>query len=88
MQEVRLVRRHRRGQFEVKAASLWLCSDVRAGKSTILRVIAGLERADARPRDAGREVVDHVHALLAKSVVIPALRLVRHMTVAENVAFA
>ena len=58
------------------------------GKSTILRIIAGLETADAGEIwfDGGR--ADHLHAR-ARGVgfVFQHYALFRHMTVAENIAF-
>ena len=59
-----------------------------SGKSTILRIIAGLETADAGEIwfDGGR--ADHLHAR-ARGVgfVFQHYALFRHMTVAENIAF-
>jgi sulfate transport system ATP-binding protein len=58
------------------------------GKSTILRVIAGLESADAGGVFLEGEPVDHLHPR-ARGVgfVFQHYALFRHMTVAENVGF-
>ena len=59
-----------------------------SGKSTILRVIAGLETADAGEVWFGGERADHLHAR-ARGVgfVFQHYALFRHMNVAENIAF-
>jgi sulfate transport system ATP-binding protein len=58
------------------------------GKSTILRIIAGLETADAGSVYFHDEPADHLHAR-ARGVgfVFQHYALFRHMTVAENIAF-
>jgi sulfate transport system ATP-binding protein len=58
------------------------------GKSTILRIIAGLEKADAGQVTLAGEVVDHKHARARQvGFVFQHYALFRHMTVAENIAF-
>ena len=58
------------------------------GKSTVLRIIAGLETADAGSVWLDGQPVDRLHAC-ARSVgfVFQHYALFRHMTVADNVAF-
>ncbi len=58
------------------------------GKSTILRIIAGLESADAGSVRLGNEVVDSLHPRERRvGFVFQHYALFRHMTVARNVAF-
>jgi len=59
-----------------------------SGKSTILRIIAGLEAADAGEVWLEGERTDHLHAR-ARGVgfVFQHYALFRHMTVAENIGF-
>jgi sulfate transport system ATP-binding protein len=58
------------------------------GKSTILRIIAGLEEADSGSVHLDGEAVDHVHARERRvGFVFQHYALFRHMSVADNVAF-
>lgn len=59
-----------------------------SGKSTILRIIAGLEQADAGSVFFAGQPADHLHAR-ARGVgfVFQHYALFRHMSVAENIAF-
>jgi sulfate transport system ATP-binding protein len=58
------------------------------GKSTILRMIAGLERADSGEVRLDGRRVDHLHAReRGVGFVFQHYALFRHMTVAENVGF-
>jgi len=58
------------------------------GKSTILRVIAGLERSDEGTISLGGEPVDHQHPRERRvGFVFQHYALFRHMSVADNVAF-
>lgn len=58
------------------------------GKSTILRLIAGLEDADSGTVELGGEKVNHLHARLRQvGFVFQHYALFKHMTVAENIAF-
>ena len=58
------------------------------GKSTILRIIAGLETADAGVIAFDGEQVGHMHVRSRKvGFVFQHYALFRHMTVAQNVAF-
>jgi len=58
------------------------------GKSTILRVIAGLEAADSGAVYLDGERVDHLHARQRKvGFVFQHYALFRHMSVGENIAF-
>jgi sulfate transport system ATP-binding protein len=58
------------------------------GKSTILRIIAGLEDADGGVVELGGERVDHLHARLRQvGFVFQHYALFKHMTVGENIAF-
>jgi sulfate transport system ATP-binding protein len=58
------------------------------GKSTILRIIAGLEDADGGSVELGGERVDHVHARERQvGFVFQHYALFKHMTVSENIAF-
>jgi multiple sugar transport system ATP-binding protein len=59
-----------------------------AGKTTVLRLIAGLERADAGEiRIDGREVTDETPAQRDVAMVFQQYSLYPHMTVRENLAF-
>jgi sulfate transport system ATP-binding protein len=59
-----------------------------SGKSTILRIIAGLETADAGQVWFNGERADHLHARSrGVGFVFQHYALFRHMTVAENIAF-
>ncbi len=75
--------------FEVHSGELVaLLGPSGGGKSTILRVIAGLEPADAGEVWLDGERVDHVHARDRQvGFVFQHYALFRHMTVAQNVAF-
>lgn len=75
--------------FEVGAGELVaLLGPSGGGKSTILRIIAGLEQADAGQVSLAGEVVDHLHARARRiGFVFQHYALFRHMTVAENIAF-
>ncbi len=58
------------------------------GKSTILRLIAGLETADAGEVRLDNEQVDHLHARQRQvGFVFQHYALFRHMTVHQNIAF-
>ena len=59
-----------------------------SGKSSILRIIAGLERADSGSVFFAGQAADHLHAR-ARGVgfVFQHYALFRHMTVAQNIAF-
>jgi sulfate transport system ATP-binding protein len=58
------------------------------GKSTLLRIIAGLETADAGSVWLDGEEVGHLHARTRRvGFVFQHYALFRHMTVAQNVAF-
>ena len=58
------------------------------GKSTILRIIAGLQDADAGSVELGGERVDHVHTRERQvGFVFQHYALFKHMTVSENIAF-
>ncbi len=58
------------------------------GKSTVLRIVAGLETADAGEVWLDGARVDHLHARERQvGFVFQHYALFRHMTVAENVAF-
>src|SRR5204863_588031 len=58
------------------------------GKSTTLRLIAGLERADAgRIRIAGHDVTDRPPAERNISMVFQSYALFPHLSVAENIIF-
>jgi len=75
--------------FEVKTGELVaLLGPSGGGKSTILRIIAGLEVPDAGSVAFEGEAVDHLHARERNvGFVFQHYALFRHMTVAENVAF-
>ena len=75
--------------FEVGSGELVaLLGPSGGGKSTILRIIAGLETADSGTIALDGEAVGHVHASDRKvGFVFQHYALFRHMTVAENVAF-
>jgi sulfate transport system ATP-binding protein len=75
--------------FEVRPGELVaLLGPSGGGKSTILRIIAGLEPADAGEVWLDGERVDHVHARDRQvGFVFQHYALFRHMTVAQNVAF-
>jgi sulfate transport system ATP-binding protein len=58
------------------------------GKSTILRIIAGLEDSDSGTVELGGERVDHLHARARQvGFVFQHYALFKHMTVGENIAF-
>ena len=58
------------------------------GKSTILRLIAGLERADTGTVHLGAKPVDHLHARERQvGFVFQHYALFRHMSVTQNVGF-
>ena len=58
------------------------------GKSTILRLIAGLDTPDAGTISLDNEVVDHLHARERRvGFVFQHYALFRHMSVADNIAF-
>jgi len=58
------------------------------GKSTILRIIAGLEDSDGGKVELGGERVDHLHARSRQvGFVFQHYALFKHMTVGENIAF-
>lgn len=58
------------------------------GKSTILRIIAGLETADAGSVILSGDAVDHLHPRNRQvGFVFQHYALFRHMTVSENIAF-
>jgi sulfate transport system ATP-binding protein len=58
------------------------------GKSTVLRIIAGLEEADEGSVELGGERVDHIHARERQvGFVFQHYALFKHMTVSENIAF-
>jgi sulfate/thiosulfate transport system ATP-binding protein len=75
--------------FEVASGELVaLLGPSGGGKSTILRIIAGLEEADGGSVHLDGEAVDHVHARDRRvGFVFQHYALFRHMTVEENVAF-
>jgi sulfate transport system ATP-binding protein len=75
--------------FEVKPGELGaLLGPSGGGKSTILRIIAGLERADSGQVLLDDRRVDHLHARDRDvGFVFQQYALFRHMTVAENIAF-
>ncbi|MDP2310668.1 MAG: sulfate ABC transporter ATP-binding protein [Pseudomonadota bacterium] len=75
--------------FEVRPGELVaLLGPSGGGKSTVLRMIAGLETADRGEVWLDGERVDHLHARDRQvGFVFQHYALFRHMTVAENVAF-
>jgi sulfate transport system ATP-binding protein len=75
--------------FEVRSGELVaLLGPSGGGKSTILRMIAGLETPDAGTVRFDGERVEHLHARARKvGFVFQHYALFRHMTVAENIAF-
>lgn len=75
--------------FEVKPGELVaLLGPSGGGKSTVLRMIAGLEQADSGEVWLDGERVDHLHARDRQvGFVFQHYALFRHMSVAENVAF-
>ncbi|MBC7791619.1 MAG: sulfate ABC transporter ATP-binding protein [Anaerolineae bacterium] len=75
--------------FEVRTGELVaLLGPSGGGKSTILRIIAGLENEDAGTVRFDGEPVGHLHARARKvGFVFQHYALFRHMTVTENVAF-
>lgn len=75
--------------FEVPAGELTaLLGPSGGGKSTILRIIAGLETADEGQVSLEGKFVDHLHARSRRvGFVFQHYALFRNMTVAENVAF-
>lgn len=75
--------------FEVKPGELLaLLGPSGGGKSTVLRMIAGLETADAGEVWLDGERVDHLHARERRvGFVFQHYALFRHMNVAENIAF-
>ena len=75
--------------FEVRTGELVaLLGPSGGGKSTVLRIIAGLETADQGTVRFEGQSVDHVHARSRRvGFVFQHYALFRHMSVAENVAF-
>ena len=75
--------------FEVRTGELVaLLGPSGGGKSTILRIIAGLETEDGGSVRFDGEPVGHLHARARKvGFVFQHYALFRHMTVTENVAF-
>ncbi len=75
--------------FEVPAGELVaLLGPSGGGKSTILRIVAGLETADAGTVSLDGEVVDHVPPRERRvGFVFQHYALFRHMTVEENIAY-
>ncbi len=75
--------------FEVRPGELVaLLGPSGGGKSTVLRIIAGLEAADGGQVWLDGERVDHLHARDRQvGFVFQHYALFRHMTVAENIAF-
>ncbi len=75
--------------FEVpKGELVALLGPSGGGKSTILRIVAGLEQADSGAVYLGGERVDHRQASERHvGFVFQHYALFRHMTVAENIAF-
>ncbi|HEU0014259.1 MAG TPA: sulfate ABC transporter ATP-binding protein [Longimicrobium sp.] len=75
--------------FEVASGELVaLLGPSGGGKSTILRIIAGLEQADSGSVHLDGEAVDHVHARERRvGFVFQHYALFRHLTVQENVEF-
>jgi sulfate/thiosulfate transport system ATP-binding protein len=58
------------------------------GKSTVLRIVSGLETADSGTVELGGQRVDHLHARARQvGFVFQHYALFQHMTVAENIAF-
>lgn len=78
-----------RVSFEVRPGELVaLLGPSGGGKSTVLRMIAGLEEADTGEVWLDGERVDHLHARDRQvGFVFQHYALFRHMTVAENIAF-
>ena len=75
--------------FDVGTGELVAClGPSGSGKSTVLRIIAGLETADAGTVHFHGERADHLHARSRQvGFVFQHYALFRHMTVAENIAF-
>ncbi|HEY8483967.1 MAG TPA: sulfate/molybdate ABC transporter ATP-binding protein [Longimicrobiales bacterium] len=75
--------------FEVQPGELVaLLGPSGGGKSTILRIIAGLERADSGTVILDGEVVDRLHPRARRvGFVFQHYALFRHMSVADNIAF-
>ena len=75
--------------FEVRPGELVaLLGPSGGGKSTVLRIIAGLETADSGEVRLDGERVDHLHARERQvGFVFQHYALFRHMTVGENIAF-
>lgn len=75
--------------FEVRPGELVaLLGPSGGGKSTILRIIAGLDAADSGAVWLDGRRVDHIHARERQvGFVFQHYALFRHMTVAENIAF-
>jgi sulfate/thiosulfate transport system ATP-binding protein len=75
--------------FDVRSGELVaLLGPSGGGKSTILRIIAGLETPDGGIVRFDGERVEHLHARARKvGFVFQHYALFRHMTVAENIAF-
>src|SRR5512137_482099 len=75
--------------FEVKDGQLAaLLGPSGGGKSTILRMIAGLEAADEGSVELDGNRVDHLHTRKRDvGFVFQHYALFRHMTVAENIGF-
>ncbi len=75
--------------FDVGTGELVAClGPSGSGKSTVLRIIAGLESADAGTVHFHGERADHLHARSRQvGFVFQHYALFRHMTVAENIAF-
>jgi sulfate/thiosulfate transport system ATP-binding protein len=75
--------------FEVGSGELVAClGPSGSGKSTVLRIIAGLEVADAGTVWFHGERADHLHARVRRvGFVFQHYALFRHMTVHDNIAF-
>lgn len=73
---------------EPAACGMALLGPSGGGKSTILRIIAGLDRADGGEVWLDGRRVDHIHARARQvGFVFQHYALFRHMTVGENIAF-
>lgn len=75
--------------FEIQSGELSaLLGPSGGGKSTILRIISGLETADSGRVLIDGESIDHLHARVRNiGFVFQHYALFRHMTVAENIGF-